>query len=412
MISRSSVSTTLAVRAAVIVAGIGLAALTLQTGVATATAGRNGAVAIAWSPGHAGAQTRRADELVQPGASRADLERAKKLATAVVRRDPTATVAFRTLGIIADMQGDRPRAKRLLAYADALSRRDLGTQLWLIEEAVDRSDVPGALHYFDVALRTSKRASPILFPILISATEDRRLLAPIADLLRPEQNWGNWYLGALVDTGKATENIETLLGMLRQGDRPVPLEVYRRFAARLILERKFDAARRVYDHAPGLDSADLLRNGGFEFDAPAIAFEWAYVSESDRAAERLSPGAGGSTHALHFRSSDDGGGKVAEQLLVLPAGRYRVTGVVGDHEAIGAGSAFWSIACVAEDDAALVEAPLPEGDADGAPFAFDLSVPATGCEAQWFRLNLRADPNGDAMSGWVDDLAIRAVDGT
>ncbi|MFV3517295.1 hypothetical protein ACNJD8_22045, partial [Mycobacterium tuberculosis] len=83
---------------------------------------------------------------------KATRERSDRIARQALVQDPTAVAAVATLGINAQLRGDTGPARRIFAYANQLSRRDLRTQLWAIEDAVSRNDIPGVLNNYDIAL--------------------------------------------------------------------------------------------------------------------------------------------------------------------------------------------------------------------------------------------------------------------
>lgn len=83
------------------------------------------------------------------------------LARQALRGDPTAEQAAATLGLQEQLRGHSVMARRWFGYAQMLSRRDLQVQLWAIEDAIGRGDIPAALHQYDTALRTSNAASEL-----------------------------------------------------------------------------------------------------------------------------------------------------------------------------------------------------------------------------------------------------------
>src|SRR5690606_28285593 len=83
---------------------------------------------------------------------------AARLARLALRQDATAVSALSVLGLQAQLRRDASQARDLFSYAHQLSRRELRTQIWGIEEAVGRGDIAGALEQYDRALRTSHRA--------------------------------------------------------------------------------------------------------------------------------------------------------------------------------------------------------------------------------------------------------------
>ena len=103
--------------------------------------------AYALAPGNGHVAARFSQQLSGPQASPQDRARAVAAAHEALRHDPTAVEAVATLGLDAMLRGDEPKADRLLAYSQRMSRRDLRTQLTAIELAVARDDIAGALYH-------------------------------------------------------------------------------------------------------------------------------------------------------------------------------------------------------------------------------------------------------------------------
>ncbi|HEX8553575.1 MAG TPA: hypothetical protein VF695_02605, partial [Sphingomonas sp.] len=160
---------------------------------------RNPARAHALFPGNGSATAQfaraRFSDRQEAGAN----SKAAKLARLALRQDPTTIQAVTTLGFQAQLRGELPQARRLFAYAQQLSRRDLQTQLWAIEEAIRRGDVPGALHQYDTALRTSKIAPEILFPILASAMAEPAVRQGLVATLARDPAWAALFIRYVAD---------------------------------------------------------------------------------------------------------------------------------------------------------------------------------------------------------------------
>ena len=105
---------------------------------------------------------------------------ARALVRRALARDLTQVQAIEQRALDEALSGNSGRARRLFALSDRLSRRSLPTRLWLIQDAVDRGNVAGALRNFDIALRTTTDAQPILFPVLAKAAADPTLTNPLA----------------------------------------------------------------------------------------------------------------------------------------------------------------------------------------------------------------------------------------
>ena len=119
--------------------------------------------------------------------------RAEALSRTALRRDPTTVSAAATLGVVTLARNDITDARRLLAYAQMLSRRNVATQLWSIEDAVGRGDVPGALRWYDIALRTQPEMSNVLYPVLAQAARDPSIRSALVRRLVGNPPWSDSY---------------------------------------------------------------------------------------------------------------------------------------------------------------------------------------------------------------------------
>jgi len=152
------------------VAAIGLSWLTVAVSAANALRQVRPDLAHRIMPFDARANAGLAEQAsVRMAQDRAARATAAGLAREALSRDVTVVAAWRTLGLELETEGRRGDAERLIRFAERLSRRDLPTQLWLIEANVARNDIEGALAHYNIALRTSQAAADVLFPILVQA---------------------------------------------------------------------------------------------------------------------------------------------------------------------------------------------------------------------------------------------------
>ncbi|WP_147417655.1 hypothetical protein [Sphingomonas cavernae] len=111
-----------------------------------------------------------------------------QLARASINAEPINPVAVRLLGLVEEARNDRLALARM-RLAERLSRRELTTQLWLMERATQSNDLDGALRHYDTALRTGPASHAILFPILARALDDDQIRAHLAVRLRRNPPW-------------------------------------------------------------------------------------------------------------------------------------------------------------------------------------------------------------------------------
>ncbi|MBM3929379.1 MAG: hypothetical protein FJ335_13135, partial [Sphingomonadales bacterium] len=138
-----------AVRLALAAAAAVLGYYSITFSIAQVVVTRDPALAYALAPYDGRITAAYATSLAGDDATLEDRARADVLAKRALQQDPTAVAAVATLGVNADIRGDKAAARRYFAYAQKLSRRDLRTQLFMIEDAVQRGDIPEALRQYD-----------------------------------------------------------------------------------------------------------------------------------------------------------------------------------------------------------------------------------------------------------------------
>jgi hypothetical protein len=322
-------------------------------------------------------------------------------------REPVNVIAARVAGMTASLDGDDRRARRLLAYAETLSRRDLGTQIALIEFAVADGDVPRALQHYDKALRTKRSADPLLMPVLVQASRDPEVATALGSMLARRPPWRMRFVYSLIEAQPWAPTFQSLIGSARLGVRD-PLE--RDFLARslkgLVASNQTAAAARLYEQATGVRVGTGTRNGNFAGQDRIAPFDWEITDEPGLSGL---PGAGdepGLPSALSLEANAGRSGVVARQMLLLPAGRHRLkflTGNVGE-----ADRSRVQITCNGTD-ALLAAQRLPRTDAGlrAVQMVFDVP-PVCVSGGQW--LNIEAATDIDAgrqeTAPWVSGLTI------
>lgn len=387
--------------------GAGIAWLSFAVTVDRVFGTRAPATAARWGAGAASTDAARANNLAQAGASPAALAQAERLARRALAASPVSVLAVRALADAAALRGDIPRADRLFAYSETLSRRDLLTQMWLIEERVRQGDVAGALTHYDRALRTVGRARGILFPVLVPAASRPDVAGALAPLLARRVAWGPDYLAVMAEAPDASPDA---LGRLLLAARLRPEVAAERgplgaAVGRLVASGRYSTAYAAYRQAVGEKGAGvLLRDGGFEADPVLPPFDWSFADETDLSATRER---GGNGTALVLRATNGRSGELARQLLLLRPGGYRLGLSASGAQADRLSRAAVAVTCLSSGGELLR---LPVSAITRARLTGTFGVPA-GCAAQMLTIVAPAGL-GDSDSGvMVDDLTIVPVGG-
>ena len=151
-------------------------------------------------------------------------------------------------------------------------------------------------------------------------------------------------------------------------------------------------------------------DGDFDSVPSAKPFNWS--QDTARFSVQDSSAYGRSGPAL--RLSYDGMGSssiLGQQLLVLPAGHYRLSGDVLTANTGSAGAIAWKVVCTDTTETPIATAPAPATGGGWKRFSVDFDV-TEACPAQWLRA--MTTPNGTPVTieVWYDKIAIDRLDQT
>lgn len=328
--------------------------------------------------------------------------RADALARQALQQDPTAVVAASTLGIDAEVRGDRAAASRFFSYAEKLSRRDLQTQLWNIETAVAQGDVNAALRHYDIALRTKAQSWDLLFPILAAASSDAQVRAPLVRMLAGKPLWTEPFIGYVAANPPDPHTASVLFLELRRAGVPVPATAHAGTIDALLGGGFADEAWHHY--AAIHRGADARRSRDPRFadvgDAPT-PFDWTAINEGG-VSTSIQRGEGGGI--FEFSAPASIGGPLLRQIQMLPPGKYRLTGHGSGIEQPPASRPYWVLLCRA-DGRELARVVLPASSQDGGNFDGSMVVPG-GCPVQMLTLVARASDAVSGLTGQIDRVEL------
>jgi hypothetical protein len=378
--------------ALVLVVGI----LAVRHSLGMALAAKRPELALRIDGENAQVQAQAALAVIQGGPEPQRRARARALAERALARDAGNVTALAAYGLASD----RPeRTAAAFTAAERLSRRSLVTQLWLIESAVAKGDVAQALHHYDIALRTSRAAPAVLFPVLVEATTDDALLPAIARTLAQRPLWGGLYLQQLAQSGPDQGRIATLFALLKRQGVATGTAADAALYDRLVAARMFDDAWKVYAAGQRGARRDAVRNPLFA-DQPAAPtpFDW-QPSDNEFVTARLEQAAPGQGR-LVFSTAAGEGGEVVRQLLALPAGDYAVQVDAERIETADAAPPYLRLVCLASG-AELLRKPLALQGATAARVA----VPAE-CRGQSLSIVVQPATGLGAVAGTVRSVRL------
>jgi hypothetical protein len=339
-----------------------------------------------------------ATSLAGPDATAMDRLRADAMANRALQQEPTAVAAAATLGINADGRGDKVAARRYFTYAQKLSRRDLRTQLFMIEDAVERNDIPGAVQQYDIALRVKPSLGEMLYPVLASASEDPVIRREMVKTLSGKPLWGESFIYFVANYGKNPEAAAALFLDLRHAGVAIPGGAQSDVIDTLMARGQTNEAWSYYTAIrPG---ADRRRSRDSRFAATLEApsqLDWTPVNDGLGLTTSIQGG------MFEFAAPASVGGPMLQQLQLLPPGIYRLRGhSIGIDQAVGS-LPYWTLRCQNGRDLGQVE--VPNSRVANGNFIGTFRVPAD-CPIQTLVLIARASDAVSGLSGQFDRVEL------
>lgn len=331
----------------------------------------------------------------QPEASGSVRIKADQMARLALRQDATAVTAATTLGINALTRGSAATARHWFGYAQQLSRRDLRTQLWAIEDAVVRDDIADALNHYDIALRTSRKAPDLLFPVLASAITMPKVRSALVHTLSSRPIWTAGFIGYAAVNGP---NPETTAQLFQELSKKISISDDARAVLihRLVTKHSFSEAWALY--ASKYSNVDPHRSRDPQFSinltAPSV-FDWNAINDGGVSGS-IQPSTDGGI--VMFDAPQSVGGVVLRQAQILPPGNYLLQGRTRDIAQPAGSKPYWSLTCMAGQILGQVD--LPDSVQAGGKFEGHFTVPAN-CPLQYLSLFLRPSDAIDGVRGQI-----------
>lgn len=373
-------------------------------GIATSQGRDRPALAHATWPIDARAAAAQARAMLLRTPKRETLPAVRELAIAALRRDPTVLAAYNVLGLAADMSGQKAKAERVFRYAHRLSRRDLATELWLIEAGVARNDVPSVLDHFDAAMSGATGGWEALSPVLLGALDDPQLVIPIARLTARNRWWNSALQWRVATEAPSLVGATRFFLQLRaNGVRSDP-DTLQALATRLVAAGRLRDARALDVLVGGTNRQAAVRDGGFDKPGGLTPFQWEFPINERATAQRTPRIDRSGDVAVSF--TVDGGFKniLARQLIALQPGTYNLSAETMVEQVDGEWSLGWSVSC-GNDEPTTTH--WPASNRAWTRHGLSFTVP-NGCPFQWIIFSAEGGRDASRLVGWLDSVNVSA----
>lgn len=300
-----------------------------------------------------------------------------RLARLALNQDATAVDALTVLGLQAQLRNDTETARAYFSQSLALSRRELQPRIWAIEEAVGRGDIEEAIRNYDIALRTSKSAADLLFPILGAAISEPRIRTELLDALARKPAWAKQFVDF---AALSTIDPQSTALLFQEGRRiNLPVDETNRITLvnALLAREQYEDAWVYYAKIRRGAVRDRSRDPDFSLAASARSpFDWRALPDEALSASLQRSETGG---LMEFFAPASTGGKFFEQMQFLQPGTYRISGRTSGIQQKPTALPYWVLTCI--DGRELGRVSVPNSAIDDGRFAGKFSVPS-GCDVQ------------------------------
>lgn len=246
----------------------------------------------------------------------------KQLSMASLDDEPLSANSIRNLALFEAASGNVDQARKLFGISIAISRRDLPTHYWFIQEYGKLNDLEKLMAQVEIAMRTKQASWAQLVPALLSGLENQELVAPTARLLSTNPPWEYRFWSDIQKYPQSAENLAKLLISLEKSGHDVekwlPDAVVRLLAKQQNFAAAFDVYRTFNDGQQQPTSEPIISNAYFARVPNSSIFDWSVV-QSQNVEAVISPQDKALSVSIFAPFASD----IASQVIRLPPGRYR-----------------------------------------------------------------------------------------
>lgn len=336
-------------------------------------------------------------------------DNARALSEDSLARAPFNARSLRVRGLVAAQGPDTARADPLLTLAGNWSLRDDPTHAWLMEHRLRVGDYGSSFAHADTLARRRPDLHPQLFNLFTTAAlSDDRSTPHLTRLLAAFPPWRAAYLNSLHARDDGDPLLAQLAISLQRSQRPFTDaelgHLYRMWAE----ERRFPGIAFLRTELRRPPPEEPLQNGRFSEEATPdfVPFQWRLTTAPGVSAQIMQDDLRETGGALRVDHDGRRPTVIAEQLMVLDAGRHVLTGQWRAETPSAGRGLSWTAVC-AETGGTIGAIVVNAHAADGwRGWRLALDVPASACTAQWLRLEAAPGDGSDRVVVWFDDLVV------
>ncbi len=243
--------------------------------------------------------------------------------------NPMSAMSIRMLGQLADLEGDREKASRLLEVAARRSKHESMAVYLMIRRNLDVKNWEAAMFYADLAIRSRPDLMAAVTPLLVRMAETPDANPVLKAALADDPAWRTAFFSDMLRHVTHTGTPLDLLVHLKTSKRPPANDEMKAYLGLLVQANHLSAAyfARLQLMTPEqLAGAGFVLNGNFQQPSGELPFDWVLPKPVGATVEIARVPGDSENRALRieFGSSRVQLGEI-QQRLMLPPGTYRLT---------------------------------------------------------------------------------------
>lgn len=335
---------------------------------------------------------------------------AADLSREALARSPFDVRALRVVGLTEARAGREAVADDILTLAGNWSLRDDPSHAWLVEHRLKQGDYASAFAHADTLVRRRDDIRPRVFELFTTAAaiDTQRALPQVAVLLSARPPWRQAYLESLYANARGLQVAVNLAVLLQAGRAPLTNDELHQLYIQLLEKGQIDAVRVVRARLNRPAATTLVTNGGFGDASAPEPFQWRLAQDAGVVAEIVPDDVRPADPALRVDYDGYSASRIAEQLMFLAPGLYRLSAESRAEEGDPAARLALTLTCAPGDLRILSTPAAAPGAQVWTPFSTTFSVPS-GCPAQWLRLETRSGDKRERTAAWLDRVALERI---
>ena len=315
-----------------------------------------------------------------------DFKQAAAYARRSLQHDPMHYgTSMRIIGEEAASRNDGDPANKLLDATETAGWRDPSADRACRGRANHRHQYRAALQYADAMLRQEPDYQQSIIPSYLDRLQRPEVISAIVLKLASAPPWRGAFL-AQVEQGGHDPQLIAILRAMGRTRRPLTSEELGPALTALASRGQYQTAFELW-RALAPDAKlfrDSLVDGDFREATGTLPFAWRVASGAGYSAEvqSVDVGQGGALKADYDGFST---GQLAQQLIMLSPGEHAFSADAAVKSGDGS-HLSWVITCGEGGDPLMTVPSATDRPADWVPIGGRVTVPATGCGAQWLTL--------------------------